>query len=217
MDSFPNDKWSKPQIQAFLKARNLKTTGNKPKLLDLAILYKDELDCDALSFDEAALTTKREIFTVCKDWVNFQNNKVDVPKEFEREVINKFLTSTEYLHGDNAEVVSSGTVKPAKKGRLLYSSEKIQSCEVGQHNGCILFRCIMEASLKKNEFRFVSFGFFGCCTNWTLAERLSALKPNLTRPLTTIPTYLADFNHFLLILAAFVKTFLAATASTLDF
>jgi hypothetical protein len=153
----PNEKWSKPQIQAFLKARNLKTTGNKPQLLAIAKFYEEELDCDALSTDEAALTKKREIFMDCKDWVNFQNKKVGFPKGFEREVINKFLTSTEYLHGDNAEVVSSGTVKPAKKGRLLYSSEKIQSCEVGQHNGCILFRCVMEASLKKNEFRFVIF------------------------------------------------------------
>jgi hypothetical protein len=152
---FPNEKWSKPQIQAFLKARNLKTTGNKPKLLEMAIFYQEELDCDALSTVEDALTKKREIFTNCKEWVNFQNKKVELPNGFEREVINKYLTSTEYLHGDNAEVVSSGTVKPAKKGRLLYSSEKIQSCEVGQHNGCILFRCVMEASLRQNEFRFV--------------------------------------------------------------
>jgi hypothetical protein len=50
-----------------------------------------------------------------------------VPEEFDLTIINQYLTSMIFEEGD--EFVPSGTEKPAKRGRLLYLSDKIQLCQ----------------------------------------------------------------------------------------
>jgi hypothetical protein len=162
MDSTPSEKWTVLLLKAFLQARNRKASGNKAQLLERALLYVDEDEVSSnLTPAEVLLNEKRKIFEDSKiQWSNvISPAKIKLPDgfadAFDRNVINTFLTSTTYCFGSTGEeeAVSSGTAKPARKGRQLYASNKIQFCEVGNSDGMILFRCTMAASLKK-EFRY---------------------------------------------------------------
>jgi hypothetical protein len=165
MDSFPSEKWTVIQLKTFLRSKNQPVSGNKPHLLGLAKLYAQDFDDqfnpnpEALSKCEATYITKRKIFDDPQilSWINIETQKAPVPKDFNIDFINEFLTSTTFRFGefDDEEVISSGTEKPAKKGRLMYSSSKIQLCEFAILPDLVLFRCVMEASYKKNEFRYV--------------------------------------------------------------
>jgi hypothetical protein len=69
-----------------------------------------------------------------------------VPEEFDLTIINQYLTSMIFEEGD--EFVPSGTEKPAKRGRLLYLSDKIQLCQSAEIADKILFRANVEASMR---------------------------------------------------------------------
>jgi hypothetical protein len=163
IDSVPNEKWTVVQLKAYLKSKNLTTSGNKPALLRLACHYAVDFEDvnpnpEALSSSEEHLIEKRKVFDdVRVSWVNITKKKATVPIGFSVDVINEYLTSTLYRYGqfEEEETISSGTEKPAKKGRHMYSSYKIQLCESGTFNSLVMFRCTMEASLKRNEFRYV--------------------------------------------------------------
>jgi hypothetical protein len=167
MNAEPSDKWTIPQLKAFLKARSRKVTGRKAELLERAVLYADDDEVSSdLSSAEYLLNEKRKVFQDLRiQWKNIAGENIEVPSEFTNNVINTFLTQTTYCFGSpgEEEAVASGTVKPAAKGRQLYNSSKVQCCDFGKIDGLLLFRCKMAASLKR-EFRyyndFADLGFF---------------------------------------------------------
>ena len=69
-----------------------------------------------------------------------------ITKEMEDETIASFLTNYDFSFGE--ELIDCGTQKPAKKGKQLYLSEKIQLCEFSKDQSQLLFRCTMSASMK---------------------------------------------------------------------
>ncbi len=133
------------QLKDFLRARGKRCSGKKADLVALVKLFKDD---PLLSVPEDDSPQNVEF---PETWIDVKSlRKQEVPPDFNIDVLNRFLT-TQFLEVDG-ETISSGTEKPAVKGRQLYASEKIQFCEYAQERGLIHFRCNMTASMR-NVFR----------------------------------------------------------------
>jgi hypothetical protein len=164
MNEKPDKSWTVVRLKAYLKENGGRCGGRKQDLLDLAILYFDDFESGlgsnstAATITEAQLTSERQIFenrTII--WQNVLEKKPEVPSLFDLMTINSFLSETTFNLGgeddDDDEPIQSGTAKPVRKGRQMYSASKIQVCESGQHGDLVVFRCTMEASMKTNVFR----------------------------------------------------------------
>ena len=141
------------ELKAFLRARGKKCSGSKTELIRLCNLFKDEkvLDSNPSALEKDLVEQRKCFDEQGLDWQDISRSMVKVSGNFSLETINAFLTKSVLLTGgDNMDV---GTQKPARKGRLLYLSEKIQLCQVSSSNESIFFRCQMEASMK-NKLRF---------------------------------------------------------------
>ena len=152
-------KMKRSEIVDFLRSRNKRRTGNKPELLafakNVAREARNENASDVLV--EATvlmdLVEKRKIFEKPElEWKNIDILKSsDIPRAFDSSKMNDFLTKmTISIEDEDVEV---DVEQPARKGRRLYTANKIQFCEVSLTDEHILFRANMAASLKTNVFR----------------------------------------------------------------
>lgn len=150
------------ELKQFLKDRGKRSAGTKSELLKLAKYFKNDPVISSItnpSFDrdEADLNALRKIFDQAYPWEDVQCAKnTKIPKSFSDETISKFLNSVTVTTDPATglvEVMDYSTSKPRSKGRLLYSSEKVQVCQTTTTSEFILFRCTMSASMKKTVFR----------------------------------------------------------------
>ena len=144
------------ELKAFLRTRGKKCSGNRQELLRLCNLYKNEKVVDLRpSALEEDLNDQRRCFDDTNlEWKDVLGSKISVSTSFSIDKINTFLTKSLIMAGSNTINTDAGTLKPAKKGRMLYCSEKVQLCQVSSSMaGYLLFRCQMEASMK-NKLRF---------------------------------------------------------------
>jgi len=144
------------ELKEFLKKYDASLTGNKDSLIRRAGNYynlhghkeKVENSCDELL---KSLTEKRKVFDRNVEWKDISLlKKSDLPV-LDDDVISKFLTICDINFGD--EEIDCGTEKPAKKGKIMYYSEKIQLCEFALENDLVLFRANMSASMSTSTFR----------------------------------------------------------------
>ena len=145
------------ELKDFLKENGLSTEGNKEALIQRAKSFaskKHELNTEHIpnSLDNLAqvLDSKRKLFDeahVYKDISALDQN--EIPQNFDLSIIEKFLT--EWALFVEEEVVANLSQKPARKGRGLYNSLKIQIVEFSHDDilDLILFRATMDASMKK--------------------------------------------------------------------
>jgi hypothetical protein len=158
----PNlNSWKVTELKDFLRQRGRQLTGNKATLIGLVKLYSAE-HADIRIIDEAQECSKvlekklddhRKLFDVSSlVWKDVQEIKTsDIPSDFDSLKINKFLTTLVLHVGD--DIIDAGTQKPAKKGRRMYSSKKIQLCEFATNTTQLLFRATMEASMARDKVR----------------------------------------------------------------
>ena len=144
------------ELKAFLRIRGKKCSGNRSELIRLCNLFKDSCVLDTSpSALEKDLTEQRKRFDDPKlTWRDILASKVSVSTGFSVQTIDAFLTRSLIITGNNNIAADAGTLKPARKGRMLYSSEKVQLCQVSNNSASSLFfRCQMEASLR-DKLRF---------------------------------------------------------------
>ena len=151
------EKMKRSEIVDFLRSRNKRRTGNKAELLAFAKNVAHEAENASNVMVEATvlidLVDKRKIFEKQElEWKNIDILKSsDIPGAFDSSKMNDFLTKmTISLEDEDVEV---SVEKPAKKGRRLYSANKIQFCEVSRTDEHLLFRANIAASMKTNLFR----------------------------------------------------------------
>ena len=145
------------ELKAFLKKRGKKCTGVKEELLKLAHLFVDaqvlENDGKVLADTFDQLKKKREIFTNnVIAWNRLPREKIPhIPPGFSNNKIESFLGSLSVVTSSSTgeQVVTDfNTVKPAKKGRQMYASSKIQLVETAEHEQKFLSRATVEASMR---------------------------------------------------------------------
>ena len=152
----PNEKWSVPELKNFLKVQKKKTSQmNKKALLQLATLtFSNQSQSDftpsdiaKLRREENDLIERRKVFDDNLQWDDIQNisNNI-IPKQFDIEVVNTFLRSSYITIKD--KLVHSEVEKPNVKGRNLYFSDVIQSCQVASNQELLFFCCEIGASMK---------------------------------------------------------------------
>ena len=152
----PNEKWSVTDLKNFLKVQKKKTSQmNKKALLQLATLtFSNQSQSDftpsdiaKLRREENDLIERRKVFDDNLQWDDIQNisNNI-IPKQFDIEVVNTFLRSSYITIKD--KLVHSEVEKPNVKGRNLYFSDVIQSCQVASNQELLFFRCEIGASMK---------------------------------------------------------------------
>jgi hypothetical protein len=147
------DKFTVVQLKSFLKVRNVRSSGKKAVLLDLAKLY----------FDSPVISQfkKTERCTLFSEptllWQEVTAGaKLDLPG-FSIVTISSYLSTLPVTmtrafldEGEGAdEEVEAGTEKPAAKGRRMYCSEKMTYAEWCSKDGQTFFRGNCDASLRK--------------------------------------------------------------------
>ena len=146
----------KEDLVEFLKGHSAKTTGLKPDLIERATNYYKtkgfpEKKKNKYLNSAKQLGVERKVFDnsnlVWKDISELPRNSI---KELEDDNISMFLTNYDFQFGDHE--MDCGTQKPAKKGKVLYLSEKVHLCEYSTDKDLYLFRCNMMASMK-SEYR----------------------------------------------------------------
>jgi hypothetical protein len=153
------DKMTKVELHDHLKSIGKKCTGkNKADLLRLALVYNKSPESDisqvrfSTKYDEKNLEDERKIFVATSNvWSDISRiGDGAIPSGFGHLILNSYLTEIMYKLDGDAQPISSGTLKPAVKGRHLYLSSKIQMCETFlTAYGLLLFRAMMDASMKK--------------------------------------------------------------------
>ena len=145
--------FSKNQLQFFLKIHQKPVSGNKPDLIQRAILFRlspcvsdkqDEGEIDS-TFSEPGLI-----------WIGIEAaTKSEIPVNFSISTITSFLSSvlTSQYQNDSEEeedsIVDAGTKKPVVKGRLMYLSDKVNFAQFSKSPSTsnVLFRAHVEAHL----------------------------------------------------------------------
>lgn len=158
MDKATLEGYTVAKLKDFLRRRGRPTSaGKKAKLLELAVMYKDEPEIGNSLLpdpDEAGLNEARKVFDLKDlDWKDIENTRVKIPKQFSMKTIVDFLTFSMFDPGDG-DLVQGGTEKPSTRGRELYLSRKFQLCEVSTSGNDLLVRGTCEASMKQNDFRY---------------------------------------------------------------
>ena len=124
---------------------------------------RDENHPNNVEFDigdlEEVLAEKRTIFDGYKlHWISIENlKKKDIPKDFKRRTITKFLRDSP-LVAIEGETVDVGTEKPKVKGWELYMSRKILASRFLITQDLLLVDCVMDSSME-NEKRYLLFRF----------------------------------------------------------
>ncbi len=136
----------------FLRDRGKGVSGLKADLLKRAKLFQNDPvitsraePCDVSS----DLIQKRSIFSddsvTWQDVGTLDHNRI--PSNFNLDAVSQYLTEI-FLEVED-DIVSSGTSKPAVKGRQMYASGKVILCETAEFQNKLLFRAMVDASMKK--------------------------------------------------------------------
>ena len=139
--------YSRPNLQDFIRTYkpSIGVTANRPELLKRAILihknYQKEIDRDIILIESTTdISKKRKIFE--KSTLKWQTYKLlkrsVIPKDFDIIVICNFLTNMNIAMDDSVE--QAGTKKPARKGKEMYHSRKVQLVEFALDQKFIYFR-----------------------------------------------------------------------------
>ena len=150
------------ELQDFIRTYkpSINVTGSKPELLKRAILiqenYQNEIDKEIeleVESSTSDLSKKRKIFEKSTlKWQSYKNLKRSlIPQTFDDIVISNFLTNLNVVMDDTME--QTGTKKPARKGKEMYKSRKVQLVEFALDQKYILFRSNIIASYSVNEIR----------------------------------------------------------------
>ena len=150
------------ELQDFIRTHkpSIGVTGSKPELLKRAILiqenYQNEIDQEIELGVESSTTSdlskRRKLFEKSTlKWQSYKNLKRSlIPQNFDDIVISNFLTNLNVVMDDTVE--QTGTKKPARKGKEMYKSRKVQLVEFAMDQKLILFRSNIIASYA-NEIR----------------------------------------------------------------
>jgi hypothetical protein len=155
-------KFTVVQLRAFLKDRNVRSSGNKPALIELAELYKWH---PVVKQTETA-TRNGDLFKdEALQWSEIRaDSQVSVPAAFNIDTLAIYLRSVSVSlssvapsedragqenESSEEEVYNAGTEKPVVKGRRMYLSEKLTFAETARASTHILFRGNCAASYKK--------------------------------------------------------------------
>ena len=164
MNTKPNfDCMKVDELKDYLRKNKAKVSGNKSELLERAKAYfersqnensdeqqqvENSADLDLLDLED-----KRQVFKIKANWKSVTHfDREIIPYGFDNDVISAFLTRETYIFQD--EPIQSGTAKPSRKGKDLYRDKKIQHAEYMKHNGWLVFRANMQASMKASVFRY---------------------------------------------------------------
>ena len=147
-------KFTKAQVQQFLRDRGRSVTGTKTKLVKLCETYKDVAVTNTIEKDHKVLVQVRKVFDDPDlNWTNILLKKPHPSKGFGLRKVEDFLTSAVMISedGDETDVCTS---KPSIRGRKLYASSRFRLVEFFlqcQKDDIHLYRSITGASLKCNH------------------------------------------------------------------
>ena len=141
MESPDFQKMNLCELKAFLKGHGARLTGNKE---DLVKRCRDYFNVKGLQDSNLSdkvheksskilveLERNRKLFDLPKLWSDISKlEKKSIPASFDIEEITSFLATSLDVFDDDDNNISSATKKPYKKGKAMYNSGKIESCQL---------------------------------------------------------------------------------------